>query len=314
MFPQPTTHAKFDPESVAVWLHHVKLALPRLRQSKQGIADIPAASASLLGCIVLIEPRESKLIEFVIRAAVSCLPGWGLCVVHGTNNADFVRRVTADFPNVCYIDAGVPDLPSQAYNTLLTSELFWSSLPHEHLLFIQTDVAVLRSIAASDEIFGFDYVGAPWSYNCVACSAITTKSKAVCGHMIDHKALQVLSPNLVGNGGFSFRKKSRMLQACNVFRLANRDKAVEKVWGEASKDSKTLADVTQEDVFFSLAVSLSGGKVAPRDVALRFSIEQIPPVLMEWGKPSACGVHKPWVYLPKQTVEAILSGASYLTN
>jgi hypothetical protein len=313
-FPMPRTAVRYDPAALLAWTLHIQKALPLLKQHEGGVlAAMPAASASVLGCIVLIEPRDSLLIEFSIRAATFSLRGWGVCIVHGTDNEAFVRALFGGWPNVLLINARVRNLPQNAYNSLLTSLAFWDAMPHEHLLIIQTDVVILQGYDPSHAAWNFDYVGAPWSYTCIACGALTTPAKSVCGHMMDHKALQNLAPNLVGNGGFSYRRRSTMRRACSQFRLAcERDADIDAQWGASSPDAIPIAHTTQEDVFFSAAVPRVGGRVAPREIALTFGVEQVPPISLEMGKPCAIGLHKPWVYMSQHCVEALLSGAAYL--
>lgn len=71
------------------------------------------------------------------------------------------------------------------YNKLLTSKMFWDIIEEENVLIFQHDSMLLRS--GIEEFYGYDYVGAPWSW---------------CLHG--------------GNGGLSLRKKSAMLMAINA--------------------------------------------------------------------------------------------------
>lgn len=313
-FPTPRTAVRYDPAAVMAWTAHIQQALPLFQRHEADVlAAMPTASESAIGCIVLIEPRDSLLIEFAIKAASFSLRGWGVCIVHGTDNEAFVRTLFGGWPNVLLLNARVRNLPQNAYNSLLTTPAFWDAMPHENLLFIQTDVVILQGFDASHAAWNYEYVGAPWSYTCIACGALTTPAKSVCGHMIDHKALQNVAPNLVGNGGFSFRKKSAMRQACSNFRLAcERAAEIDELWGKPPPEAIPIPHTTQEDVFFSSAVPRVGGRVAPRDIALTFGVEQVQPIALEWGKPCAIGLHKPWGYMSQHCVEAMLSGAAYL--
>ena len=50
----------------------------------------------------------------------------------------------------------------QDYNHLLTSKVFWESLPYDKVLIFQHDSKLLRK--GIEEFYDYDYVGAPWTF------------------------------------------------------------------------------------------------------------------------------------------------------
>lgn len=83
------------------------------------------------------------------------------------------------------------------YNSLLKSIEFWESFEEEHILIFQSDSFMLESNI--DFFLQFDYIGAPWNWS------------------YDPNFKDPRYPDLSifkngGNGGFSLRKKSKMIE------------------------------------------------------------------------------------------------------
>ena len=145
---------------------------------------------------VIVDPRFNPLIEGVIRNFMYFLHpnGWNLLIYgHPKNEAQIKEK----FPNslfepineelILYDHEENPHLSLDNYNKLFLSKEFWQSIPGENILIFQADCIMFRYF---NPIFlEYDYVGANY-YN----------------------------PNDVSliyggvNGGFSFRKKSVMLE------------------------------------------------------------------------------------------------------
>jgi len=323
-------------ESVALWHEHVERALAWLRKHDDGVRAIPdvttpspsfppsppspfsppfpphsspPSSTLVWGVGVLIEPRDHVDAEFVLRnwAHFRARQGWGLAIVHGSSAASvaFYRDLTRDWPNVILINCGADDLRGQDYSTKLTSPEFWRPfLKFYRVVILQTDTAQISS-APLDRFCEFDWVGAPWSNTCLVCNAailpLSDKNTGICcGHMIDHRALQALAPQLVGNGGLSLRNPQLMMQACERFCLHTAN----------AYDPRERLDATNEDTFFCLALKAMSARIAPRSIAEEWSVEQMVPRLLSPETPPA-GVHKPWAYLAPDVVRCVLSGAVY---
>ena len=144
---------------------------------------------------VIIEPRKMEILIKVIKNFMYLLQnkGWGLIVVHGTDNEEFVKSGLSGWKNVHYIKLNVPNLTPTTFDRLLTgSTLFWDKLLKigcEKSLFFQSDAVLLKDNV--DDFINYDYVGAPWPTNLFR---------------------QTIN---VGNGGLSLRDTSTMIEIIN---------------------------------------------------------------------------------------------------
>ena len=107
---------------------------------------------------------------------------------------------------------------------MLKTTQFWESIPTENVLIFQTDT-ILRRFGI-EEFISYNYIGAPW--------------------------IRFREGKIVGNGGLSFRKKSRMLEITNQF---------------------SDEEITMEDIYF--CKYLNNDDIAPIEVAKRFSVEDV---------------------------------------
>jgi hypothetical protein len=137
---------------------------------------------------VIIEPREHELLAPVIKNFMYLLQnkGWGLVVIHGTQNCDFIKEKLSGWQNVRYIQLNIDNLTMDEYNHIMTIPTIWERLTDlgcKHALMFQTDVLLLKDNA--DDFLKYDYIGAPWC--------------------------QVMNGLELGfNGGFSLRNVSKM--------------------------------------------------------------------------------------------------------
>ena len=179
---------------------------------------------------VIVEPRNHKDLEIICKNVIYYLnesdsdKKWGLKIYHGNKNKQFVEDFTQNWNNVQLENLGIDDLSGILYNDMLKTTKFWESIPTENVLIFQTDT-ILRRFGI-DEFISYNYVGAPW--------------------------IRFREGKIVGNGGLSFRKKSRMLEITNQFS----DK-----------------EITMEDIYF--CKYLKDEDIAPYDVAKTFSVEDI---------------------------------------
>ena len=228
----------------------VKRRSTRRRRAQRG------GSTSAGGTAIIIEPRQSKTpaLEFVMKNVLENLgPQWNLIIFPGSENKAAVKKLIEDLPDkwesrasLCDIDLETMD--EDAYNKLMMSDRILKKIPTEMFLVIQTDSLICKEGKdLLDDFMEFDYVGAPWE-----------------------------GRDALGNGGFSLRRKSKML--------------------EILKKCDTTGH--NEDGFFS------GGceKVMPHKPtpsrAKDFSIET-----MDNSDRSPFGIHKAWYHLPKKISE-----------
>jgi|UniRef100_A0A6C0IPE7 hypothetical protein len=194
---------------------------------------------------VIVEPREHAALEYVLQNALDNLEeNWDVHIFHGIKNKQFVvdiidNKLSAFKDRIVLQNMYVENLSIEEYNRLMTSIDFYEKIPTETMLVFQTDSIICEECKEYvNEFLQYDYVGAP-------------------------------NKEWVGNGGFSLRKKSKMIDVLKT------DKRAE---GE------------NEDVFFTKKEH----KLFMPDIetANRFSNEGN-------YSPNSFGVHKPWWYFTK---------------
>ena len=179
---------------------------------------------------VIIEPRNHKDLETVCKNFMYYLNEngsdikWGLKIYHGNKNKQFVEDFTQNWNNIQLENLKIDDLSGILYNDMLKTTQFWESIPTENVLIFQTDT-ILRRFGI-EEFISYNYIGAPW--------------------------IRFREGKIVGNGGLSFRKKSRMLEITNQF---------------------SDEEITMEDIYF--CKYLNNDDIAPIEVAKRFSVEDV---------------------------------------
>jgi hypothetical protein len=193
-----------------------------------------------LDVAVIVEPREHEFLVPVVNNIIDNVPEYTkIQIFHGTKNLDYIKK---HFDNliksnkIILTNLNVETLTINDYNLLLTSSDFWNKINKENILIFQTDSCMCsKSSNKIEEFLKYDYVGAPWK------------------HLPDMNG---------GNGGFSLRKKSKMLEII----------------------SKNNYNNENEDVYFSKYST----NTPNRDLSKKFSVEGI-----YYDFP--IGIHKPWV-------------------
>ena len=161
---------------------------------------------------------------------------WRIQIFHGEQNDEFIRNSTLD----PLIKSGKIILTKlnetfqrNRTNELLTSLAFWRQVRGEKVLLFQIDSMMCsNSRHKISEFLQYDYVGAPWDRSWFAFG----------------------QEQLVGNGGFSLRTRSKILQLLSQI-----------------KYNFTMP----EDVWYSKNLPLVGGKIPSVDIAKRFAVETV---------------------------------------
>ena len=140
---------------------------------------------------VIVEPRKHPMLgPILINFMAQLVPrGWGLMIIHGTDNEDYVRCITKGWKIVHYRNIGVGNLTGYTYSEYFTRIDFWEQIPAEHILIFQIDTFLRHPMM--EQFLTYDYVGAPWS-------------------------AQFIFPKTGGNGGLSLRRKSAMIRGCDL--------------------------------------------------------------------------------------------------
>jgi hypothetical protein len=197
---------------------------------------------------IIVEPREHKALSFVLKNALTNLPhNWNIVIMYGNKNKSFVMNIInkdlSEYKErITSKNLNVDNLTISEYNDLLTSKEFYDNVPTEIFLIFQTDSVICNeNINLLDDFMKYDYVGAPWK-------------------------------DAVGNGGFSLRRKSKVLEIISKCKRGNEN----------------------EDVYFANPC-VTNFKPSMEKAKL-FSVEA-------FYSDKSFGVHKPWAYLDEEEIE-----------
>ena len=130
--------------------------------------------------------------------------GWGLHIVCGTDNHEFVKESLKDLNQFTTQVIPFDNLTEQLYNALLTNPGFYESIitssvsKLEHILIFQTDTILLKDNI--EDYLQYDYIGAPWQHTL-------------------QLSIQVGGKAIGMNGGLSLRKIDKMIQVCKERRI-----------------------------------------------------------------------------------------------
>ena len=219
-----------------------------------------------LDVAVIVEPREHKYLIPVVLNFIENLPnGTPIQIFHGTKNISFIKKGLNEHiesGKIRMTNLGKENLSIKDYNNLLTSKNFWNQINGENILIFQTDTCLCsKNKHKIYDFLKYDYVGAPWK-----------KFK-----------------NIGGNGGLSFRKKSKMIEMIKFY-----PNYIKK------KKNKSFLH-TNEDVFFS-SMKLN---FPSKEDASNFSVEQV------YNK-NPFGIHKPWLSLSKENLNSLKNSCTEL--
>lgn len=207
--------------SSIVHVKNKRISVPSMYDHRYDItvclkSTITSSTASLTiayeGTIVFIESRKSQRSLFVLSNVLSNMPlNWSLQIFHSNDNKD---HFTKSFLNPC-IKSGRVILTNlgnlDAINTqvgisaLLLSKGFWQLCMSEKILLVQTDSVICsKSSRSIRDFLKYDYIGAPWTWK---------------AYLLSYSLLQhIFHPRKYGgNGGFSLRTKSKMIEAIDTF-------------------------------------------------------------------------------------------------
>ena len=197
-----------------------------------------------------IEFRKFDHCEFLIRNIIIKLPDWSHTVICGNLNYEFMKNIADSIsPNIKLIKLDIDNLNTAEYSNLLMTKEFWNNFNGEKLLLYQEDSYVFHN--RIEQFLKYDYIGAPWP---------DSQDEHI--NQIEYG---------VGNGGFSLRSKSKMIE---VIEKINWKKDL--ILGPKLKKymKNTNNYIIPEDVYFSKSLLEKNiGKVAPRYLALNFSQE-----------------------------------------
>jgi len=237
---------KQSKEHIELWDKYISLYGEKLKDYTPKIYENTDYQA------VIVEPREHKDLETVIKMVMYFLNEsdsdikWGLSIFHGEKNKKMVKKITKKWDNLDLHNLWIEDLPGLEYNQLLKGSKFWKSIDSENILIFQTDSTLLKF--GIDQFISYIYIGAPW--------------------------IRFREGKIVGNGGLSFRKKSKMIEI---------------------SETHVNDEITMEDIYF--CKYLKDEDLPDIGIAKQFSVEDV-----EYDDP--LGVHQPKVKI--ELLEKIL--------
>jgi hypothetical protein len=183
---------------------------------------------------IIIEPRTHKALPFVLKNIQDNLPDWGIVLFHGNQNKSMVQSL--NLTRTTLVQLPLDNMTKKQYTEFMKSSFFFENVPTELFLIIQCDGMIIpRYKDMIHDFLKYDYIGGP----------------------VD---------NHVGDGGFSLRRKSKMMDILKT------------------SPKRSLP----EDIVFSSSTQLKKPSVCE---ASRFCLQSV------WSTQSF-GCHQPWKYFP----------------
>jgi hypothetical protein len=205
---------------------------------------------------IIIEPRKHKALDYVLTNFYNNLSNeWQIIIFHGKNNLDFINNIINNFDKnrIQLINLNVNNLSIIEYSKLFYNKWLYDNIPTETFLVFQVDTLICpRYKHLINDFLKYDYVGAPWD------EKIIHDIKTLYG-----------GKDLIGNGGLSIRKKSKMLEILNEHSFYHK-----QGW------------LINEDIYFSIHTT----NKPSLEEAKNFSIEML-------YNDKAFGVHKAYNYV-----------------
>ena len=198
---------------------------------------------------VMIEFRIFPHLEFLIRKIVLSFPSWRHTVICGNTNFNSLKNIIYMINininvKINLIKLDIENIKPSEYSKLITNIDFYNHFEGEKLLFYQEDSLIFHN--KIEKYLKYDYIGAPWP--------------------------EKQNDNLkgVGNGGFSLRSKTKILECLNT--IKPKDLEISESTLEYMRNTKS--NIIPEDVYFSKTmINYKIGLVADRNIAKEFSQE-----------------------------------------
>ena len=148
---------------------------------------------------IIVEPRKHKALEFVLQNICDCLSkDWKVILFHGINNIEYSQNISEKLNNlnnnrIHLVNLNIDNLNLISYSKIFASKnTIYDYIDTELFLVFQTDSMIIKKNAyLINNYLNYDYVGSPWKIT----NYIPTQN---C--------------NFIGNGGFSLRRKSKMIE------------------------------------------------------------------------------------------------------
>lgn len=203
---------------------------------------------------IIIEPRKHKALYFVLHNMLDCLSNdWNIVFFHGILNEKYASNIVNELNGLYHdrikmVQLNVDNLDHITYSKLLaTRSIVYDYINTEYFIVFQTDsmmfkknIHLLHHFITSD----YDYIGSPWLQT---------------GYELTKKC------DYIGNGGFSLRKTSKMLEI------------IDKIpWND-----------DYEDLYFATKYDGIKVKKPSYDIAMQFCFDEV-------FHSHSLATHKPW--------------------
>ena len=208
---------------------------------------------------VIIEPREHKLLEAVIRNVMHHLgPEWNLHVFG--NRSEYVQKL---FPNCTYkfSSFGVDNITPVQYNNICTGLNFWHGISEENVLIFQTDSFIMNKIPNLEKYLQYPFIGGVYHYY-MTPEIQKQYSNQIAGYTKWTNSIEDIHlhntpiQNFSINGGFSFRKKSAMIHC--IQNVTKNDILEYRKKHNMNNTYYTFSKTIGEDTYFHNALEILG--------------------------------------------------------
>ena len=227
---------------------------------------------------VIVEPRNDPLLPLLIRNFMEVLgEDWTFQIFHGLNNEvrlkkafGFNRLILEKNKNwkVMFNKMEVENLSRDEYSRLLLEKDFYELCRGENILIYQLDSCLNpNSQFKIDRFLEYDYIGAPWIHG--QRSLVNGRDRI-----------------FIGNGGLSLRKRSTMVEVCEILQSGYRHLL--------NKNEDLVISSLLHSQHFKDKVNLPDPYLARK-----FSVELI-------YEPRSLGVHKAWKYLSRDDLDKLM--------
>ncbi len=202
---------------------------------------------------VIVETRPHKYLLGIIKNVMYFLGSeWNLHIFHSKHNETMIRNGLQGQYRMT--DLAINDLNQASYSLLLQSPLFWNQIDEENILIFQTDSFICRSDYKIPMQYGF--IGAKYTF----------------GHFDSNsKWIDVTSPpqrEFSINGGFSFRKKSIMIDC--IKNISVRDIINHRAHHGCNIEEYTNKFILMEDCYFMSAMDILNYNLPSADICDNF--------------------------------------------
>ena len=210
--------------------------------------DLPIIELDQENEAVFIEFRRLEHTELLIRNCIIKLGvNWSHTIICNDDTYLFYKNMCKNIDrDIKIINIKRSNMNQNKYNTLLLEKQFWNLCVGEKILIYQEDSYIFKNNI--NDFMDWDYIGAPFLHDMCLCQ------------------------HQVGNGGFSLRSKSKMLEILDKVNL------IENYYSEmvnSYKNNNNLENYPEDIIFCQNMQTMIIGKVADYESAKKFSIGHI---------------------------------------